>query len=123
MEATMNTKSERATEQKRQREMRTVSQMIALHCRGNHDADERTEQAQCGEAVCPVCKQLDDYACLRTQRCRRMAEKVDCERCANHCYSPEMRERIREVMRYAGPRMLLAHPVGVLRHLAGKLKR
>ena len=119
----MDVKDERTVERKRQRETRTVSQMIALHCRGNHEEADRSEQASCGEMVCPACKALDDYACLRTMRCRRMADKVDCENCANHCYTPEMRERIREVMRYAGPRMLLAHPVSALRHLAGKLRR
>lgn len=32
------------------------------------------------------------------------------------CYAPEMRERIREVMRYSGPHMLIRHPLLVVRH-------
>jgi hypothetical protein len=31
-----------------------------------------------------------------------------------------MRARIREVMRYAGPRMTLYHPVLAIRHLIGR---
>ena len=34
-----------------------------------------------------------------------------------------MRARIREVMRYAGPRMLLSHPLMALRHLLDGLRK
>ena len=34
-----------------------------------------------------------------------------------HCYQPQMREQIRQVMRYSGPRMLLYHPVLAIWHL------
>lgn len=105
------------TAKRRAREKRTVSQMIALYCAGNHAADARTERAVCGETLCPSCAELDAYAALRTERCRKMDVKTSCEECANHCYKPEMRERVRAVMRYAGPRMITAHPVAAIRHL------
>ena len=60
-----------AIRRKRERETRTVSQMVAIYCAGNHPKEKRTEQATCGEPLCSACKALDDYACLRTQRCRR----------------------------------------------------
>lgn len=44
-------------------------------------------------------------------------EKPICARCPIHCYKPVMRERIREMMRYAGPRMLRRHPILAIRHL------
>ena len=34
-----------------------------------------------------------------------------------HCYKPEMREKIREVMRFSGPRMLLVHLAAAIRHV------
>ena len=80
----------------------------------------RTETAVCGEAVCPECAQLDEYAALRTRRCRKMHVKTSCDACENHCYKPEMRERIRQVMRYSGPRMITKHPVAAIRHLLGR---
>lgn len=110
----------RKTAKRRAREKKTISQMIAMHCAGNHDADLRTEQAFCGEPVCPECAQLDAYAVLRTERCRKMDVKTSCDECSNHCYAPEMRERIRAAMRYSGPRMLTKHPVAAVRHLLGK---
>lgn len=105
---------------RRVREMRVVSQMVALYCAGNHDAQARTRTAHCGEAVCDQCAAVDAYAVARTQGCRKMGEKTSCEACGNHCYKPEERERIREVMRYAGPRMMTRHPIAALRHLLGK---
>lgn len=105
---------------RRQREKRTISQMVAIYCAGNHAPDDRTETAHCGEALCPECKGIDDYALLRTDRCRRMDTKISCEQCGNHCYRPEEREKIRAVMRYAGPRMITKHPIAAVRHLMGK---
>lgn len=109
-----------AIAKRRVREMRTISQMIALHCAGCHGDRERSLVAHCGEPVCAECFELDAYGVLRTRRCRRMGEKTSCEKCGNHCYKPEMRERIREAMRYSGPRMMTKHPVAAVRHLLGK---
>lgn len=105
---------------RRQREKLTISYMIALYCKGNHREEPKSKSSYCGEEVCLQCAQLDAYAVLRTQRCRKMEEKTSCEECENHCYAPEMRKQIREVMRYSGPRMLLHHPIAAFRHVMGK---
>lgn len=46
-----------------------------------------------------------------------MEVKTFCSNCPVHCYRPEMRERIRQVMRDSGPRMLFHHPAAAIRHL------
>ncbi len=109
-----------AVARRREREMRTISQMIALYCTHNHKDAARTQRAHCGEPVCQECAELDAYAAGRTERCRKMDVKTSCEECGNHCYRPEERERICTVMRYAGPRMLTHHPIAAVRHLLGK---
>lgn len=108
------------TAKRREREKKTISQMIAMHCAGIHPAESHTEQAFCGDPICPACAELDAYAVLRTQRCRKMDIKTSCEECGNHCYAPEMREKIRAAMRYSGPRMITKHPIAAVRHLLGK---
>lgn len=108
------------TARRRKREMRTISQMVALYCAGNHGDCPRTQNAHCGEAVCDKCAALDSYAVERTRQCKRMDVKTSCEECENHCYRPEQREEIRQVMRYAGPRMLAKHPIAAIRHLTGR---
>ena len=95
---------------RREREKRTISNMVAIYCAGNHEATARTETSHAGEALCPACKAIDDYCVLRTERCRSMAHKTSCEECGNHCYAPAQREQIRAIMRYAGPRMITPPP-------------
>ena len=105
---------------RRARKKRTISQMIALYCAGNHEADARTEHGHCGEAICADCASLDAYAVLRTERCRKMhIRNVSCDACENHCYKPGMRDDVRAVMRYSGPRMIRKHPIAAVRHLLG----
>lgn len=95
------------TQTKREREKRLVSQMIALYCRKKHG----------GRSLCPSCAALDAYARQRSIRCPFMETKTFCSNCRVHCYEPEMREKIREVMRFSGPRMIVYHPVTVVRHV------
>ena len=94
---------------KREEEKRMVSEMISLYCRKNHGSSRGT--------LCAQCAQLDAYARERSDRCPFMEEKTFCSNCKVHCYKPEMRERIRAVMRFSGPRMIFYHPGAALRHL------
>ncbi len=94
------------TETKREWEKKLVTQMIALYCKKNHPT----------EALCDECRELMKYALLRSDKCPFMEEKTFCSNCKVHCYKPEMRNRIRTVMRYSGPRMIFHHPVAAVRH-------
>lgn len=91
-----------------QRERKTVATMIRLYCRGQHDG---------GNELCPDCAELHDYAMERLQKCIFQEGKTTCAKCPVHCYRPAMREEIRAVMRYAGPRMTWRHPLMALWHL------
>ena len=53
----------------------------------------------------------------RIHKCPFMETKTFCSACKVHCYKPEMREKIRAVMRFSGPRMLLYHPILAIWHL------
>ena len=97
------------TESKREREKRVVSLMISLYCRKNHGTKK-------GE-LCPECQALTDYAISRSEHCPFMETKTFCSNCRVHCYKPEMREKIRQVMRFSGPRMIMYHPVMAVRHV------
>ena len=67
--------------------------------------------------MCSECQALSEYAKLRSQNCPFMEEKTFCSNCRVHCYKPEMREKIRQVMRFSGPRMLFYHPILAIWHL------
>ena len=92
---------------KREREKQTVSLMIAIYCRAKHG----------GRELCSDCAALDAYARLRSDRCPFMETKTFCSNCRVHCYKPDMREKIRSVMRFSGPRMIFHHPVMAIRHV------
>lgn len=93
----------------RVQEAKTVACMIQIYCRGRHRG---------GSQLCPDCQELLDYAMLRLSHCPHGDEKPFCSGCSIHCYHPHRQAQIRQVMRYAGPRMLLHHPVVALRHVA-----
>ncbi len=96
------------------RERRTVEAMIRLYCHDRHGT--RAE-------VCAECQSLMDYAGERLAKCPFQEGKTTCGNCRVHCYKPEMRERAREMMRTAGPRMPLRHPLLTLWHfLDGRRK-
>ena len=92
---------------KREREKETVSRMIAIYCRKKHG----------GKTLCPDCAALEAYARQRSDRCPFMETKTFCSNCPVHCYKADMREKIRAVMRFSGPRMLFYHPILALRHV------
>ncbi len=91
------------------RENRTIEIMIALYCRDHHPSSQA--------GLCPECAELRDYARLRLRHCVFQENKPTCANCPVHCYKASMRERVRVMMRYAGPRMMLHHPVLAVAHL------
>ena len=92
---------------KRTRKKETVSLMIRLYCRKKHG----------GKTLCPDCAALDAYARQRSDKCPFMETKTFCSNCKVHCYKNDMREKIREVMRFSGPRMIFHHPIMAIRHV------
>ncbi len=58
----------------------------------------------------------------RVNKCPFQNNKPTCAQCPIHCYNPTMREQVREVMRYAGPRMMLYHPMFSVLHILDDLR-
>ena len=95
-------------------EKHTVETMIRLYCRKRHGVTD-------GE-LCPDCRTLLHYATQRLDCCRYAEAKPTCDACTVHCYKPEMREQIRQVMRYSGPRMIWYHPFMAITHVIRKIQ-
>lgn len=92
----------------REKEKELVSQMISLYCKKKHGGKH---------GLCRDCAELDDYARARSDRCPFMETKTFCSNCKVHCYQPAMRGKIRDVMRFSGPRMIFHHPVTAICHV------
>ena len=95
-------------------EQGTIDAMLDIYCRDHHGSTG---------ALCADCEQLRVYAHQRLDTCPFQEEKPVCNRCEVHCYSRPRREQVRQVMRYAGPRMPLRHPWLALRHMLDKLRQ
>lgn len=89
------------------RESKTVAVMITIYCRKHHSAD----------GLCPECDELIEYAREKLEKCPFMEGKTTCAKCSVHCYGTEIRQKIRTVMRYSGPRMVYKHPLVTIQHL------
>jgi len=90
------------------RELKTIRAMVRIYCRDHHGV---------GGDLCEECATLSDYATRRLDRCVFGDDKPTCAKCKVHCYNAAMRERVRVVMRYAGPRMAWRHPLLALAHI------
>ena len=91
------------------REFRTISKMVGIYCRDHHDRSARSLCSECGDFLA--------YAERRLDKCPYGDDKPTCSNCPIHCYKPVQRELAREIMRYAGPKMMLRHPLLAISHL------
>ena len=96
-----------------EREKRTVGIMVKMYCDNNHNKNG---------AICSECNELTEFANERINRCVFQEDKPVCSECQVHCYRQDMREKIKTVMRFAGPQMIFRHPILGIRHLIDKRK-
>ena len=96
---------------RRHREWKTLDIMIRMYCDAHHGSG----------GLCDECSALSEYARRRLERCVFGDEKPTCAKCLLHCYKDDMREKVRVMMRWSGPRMLLRHPLlGILHKVDGR---
>lgn len=112
------------TSRRLRREEKTIRVMIALYCSHHHGGAAGSPDAETPSAEsCEECSALFAYARLRLASCRFGQRKPTCARCTVHCYRRDMRERVRVVMRYSGPRMVTRHPLLAMAHLVDRRHR
>ena len=96
------------------REKKTIQHMIGIYCHGQKHAVGK---------VCGKCRLLLHYAIRCINSCHyQAADKPVCGICPTQCFNPDMREQFNGIMRYAGPRMLLFHPILTTLHFCDALR-
>jgi hypothetical protein len=93
---------------RRERESVIVQAMIKMYCQKHHSSEE---------SLCTDCSVLSAYAEKRLLSCMYGEKKPVCKHCPVHCYSPVMREQMRQVMRWAGSRMIFRKPFFAITHM------
>lgn len=91
-----------------EKEKNIVQLMIKLYCDKKHK--HRNE-------ICNECQKLLNYAHEKLKYCKHGEKKSSCKKCIVQCYRQEMKERIKEVMKFSGPRMILYRPFEFFRHI------
>ncbi len=89
-----------------EKEKRIVELMIRIYCKKKEGNAE----------LCGECKELLIYALSRLNNCPFGEDKTSCKDCSIHCYKPEMRDKMKIVMRYSGPRMIIYSPIEFIKH-------
>ena len=97
------------------RERLTIGKMVGIYCTDHHGTS--------GDVLCESCQEFMDYAEVRLEKCPYGEDKPTCANCPIHCYKPARREQARAIMRYAGPRMLLRHPILAIAHKLDGFRR
>ena len=108
------------------RDLRTLVLFIRVYCREKHREEVKrivklqTHDVQkiAGQLVvlCPCCTQLLAHALTKRSNCP-MRPKPACKHCPCHCYRPNYRAQIRQVMKFSGRHLLLSGRLDYLLHL------
>ena len=88
-------------------ESRTLQAMLEIYCHGHH---------QTAGILCALCDNFLAYSLQRIEKCPFHENKPTSRKCPVHCYKKEKREMARTIMGYAGPRMLIYHPILTISH-------
>ncbi|MEI8195580.1 MAG: nitrous oxide-stimulated promoter family protein [Phycisphaerae bacterium] len=106
------------------RDLRTLTVFIEIYCRAHHENRQPFElkgfniKELAGHAclLCPDCSKLLAHALVKRTHCPQDPKPM-CKHCPNHCYQTGYREKIRDVMRFSGKRLLLSGRLDYLLHL------
>lgn len=93
-------------------ELKTIKKMTRLYCRQHHR-----------QIDCERCHSFVEYAEKKLDRCVYGQDKPACKHCPIHCYKPEQKNLAKIIMRYAGPKMLIMHPILAIKHLLKSRKK
>lgn len=109
----------------RQREdLKILARFIELFCHARHDRNAAgavavPELLQVGgrpeATICTACAELLEHGIKKRALCP-LEPKPTCKRCHVHCYSPEYRQKIREIMAFSGRRMIMRGRLDYLWH-------
>ncbi|MGN1400020.1 MAG: nitrous oxide-stimulated promoter family protein [Bacillus sp. (in: firmicutes)] len=95
------------------RERQTISLMISLYCKSEHKQ----------ETLCERCRKLEEYAHFRLSKCPFQEKKPACQNCKIHCYKPDRRAEIKEVMRQTGPKVMCHNPYYAVMHIVDTFRK
>ncbi len=111
-------------DEKIQRDLDVLSEFIYIYCSENHGGKELYNAGAPGRIgrylekisfkFCEDCRKLLLHAAAKRVLCP-YDPKPSCKKCETHCYGKGYREKIREVMRYSGIRLIIRGRFGLIK--------
>jgi len=105
-------------------DLKILARFIELFCHAKHDNRLGDTVAVPGILqsrgkrrleLCKECAGLLEHGMMKRALCP-LHPKPACKNCRIHCYTPEYRQKIREIMAYAGRKMVLRGRLDYLWH-------
>lgn len=102
------------------KDIRLLGKFVEVYCSGKHPGDEKGAMIlpeDLGERqLCAECSAFLEYAIAKRLKCPLEDEKPSCKKCRIHCYDKVRREKVREIMAYAGRRLIVGGRLDYLWH-------
>jgi Nitrous oxide-stimulated promoter len=103
-----------------QKDVRVIGRFVEVFCTGKHGSVLRSEfklpEGLGSINLCVECAGFTDYAIARRLKCPLQSENPVCKHCTIHCYSPEQRKRMQEIMAYSGRKLIMKGRLDYLWH-------
>lgn len=94
-----------------EKDIKVLEKFIQVYCETKH----RTREKEDSHGFCEECKGILEYAIHRREVCP-LDPKPTCKNCEIHCYEPEKRQTIKDIMRYSGMHMIMRGRLDWLTH-------
>jgi hypothetical protein len=105
---------------RQKKDIRLIGKFVEVYCSGKHEKSVRKSvvlpSGLAERIICPDCEAFFEYAVTKRMRCPLEAEKPTCKHCRIHCYDKQRREKVREIMSYAGRRLMMRGRLDYLWH-------
>lgn len=106
------------------KDLEVLALFTSVYCRAHHHGSRAPLQATDPglwalslhkAPVCPACAEFLAYAFERRLRCP-LEVKPACKHCTVHCYKPDHRDQVRDIMRFSGRHLLRRGRLDLLWH-------
>lgn len=105
---------------RQKKDIRLIGKFVEVYCAGKqHDAEPARVPLPAGmgeRTLCPECAAFLEYAIRKRLNCPLEAEKPTCKHCRIHCYDKPHCEKVREIMAYAGRKLMMRGRLDYLWH-------
>ncbi len=95
------------------KDLNVLEQFIQIYCDTKHKKVDKSDKD--GSNLCPECHETMNYSRIQRELCP-LDPKPSCKNCDIHCYKPDQRQKIRDIMRHSGMYLIKRGRIDMLLH-------